>query len=329
MFFKSEIKSFTLLKKTDLNRRFNFYKLDDYFIFVFLCGKAISEGDNRHFISKQLEINKKFSLYSEYLYEEFKETNLDLLTIEDILLSVCSATILIVESFGSACELGAFSFVSKNIDKLWVINDKKQMEKSSFIKDGPLKKISNIDESHVIIEEFKDGTIVFSDKSYKMFKTISRKTGFLEKEDFDPKTKICQINDLGLIICLLFDYIRMFGLIVEEHIIDVLKALYCKHDIDKFYIKLPSSELITDDTKIKIIFTKMLVILNKANVLIKNSNKDHIYYTLNYETMKNMNRNPIDFESFIYSSSYFHKVLLRKELSKISNLQVKEGFKIW
>ncbi len=42
-----------------------------------------------------------------------------------------------------------------------------------------------------------------------------------------------------------------------------------------------------------------------------------------------MDKNPSEFESFIFSSKYLNGALLRKELAKISNIEIKEGFKIW
>lgn len=330
MFYKSEKYIFRLLKKSNSLRRYNFYGSGDYFDFIFLCGKAISDNDNRHFIKSQLERYKKFSLFSEYLYKEFDETSLDLLTIEDILLSVCAATILIVESYGSACELGAFSFITKNIKKLWVINNKAYKRNESFIENGPLKKIAGSNSEHVIYEDFKDDTIIYSGNSYRMFKTVGREGGFSsELYEYIDKTKVLRLKDLGFILCLLFDYVRLFGLIIENHVIEVLEVLFSKFDIERFEIKLPSSDFITDEKVVKTIVSKMLVILKKADVLVEKKCKKDIYYTLNFETMKKMDKNPNEFESFIFLSKHYNGATLRKEFAKISNMEIKEEFKIW
>lgn len=330
MFYRSEKVVFKLLNKSNAFRRYNFLGIGDYFDFIFLCGKAISENDNRHFIKEQLKRYKKFSLFSEYLYKEFNDIHVDLLKIEDILLSVCAGTILIVESYGSACELGAFSFISKNIKKLWVINNKEYKDNDSFIEQGPLKKISDINEKHVIYEKFKDGVIDYSGESYRMFKTVGREGGFSSGlETYYSETKTCQLNDLGFVLCLLFDYVRLFGFIIESHVIEVLKILYSKYEIDKFSIKLPSSESIVDEKAVKAILTKILVILERAKVLKRKLHKDDVYYTLDYDTMKTIDKNPNEFDSFIFVSKFFNSTLLRKELAKISNIEVKEGFNIW
>ena len=329
MFYNCEKKVFNFLKNNEHLRRYNFFGSGDYFDFIFLCGKKLSTNDNRSFIKKELEKNHKFSLFSEYLYEEFKDTKLDLLTIEDILLSVCAATILIVESFGSACELGAFSFVKDNINKIWVIYDKYFEGDHSFIEDGPILKIKSSKPRHVIYENFRNGLIDYSIGSYKLFAEVGREGGFKSNYlHFDLKSGVCEIRDLGFVLCLIFDYIRLFGFIIKDHIVDVLKKLYVKNRVCSFTIKLPSSEIISDDSLVKSILEKLLIILEKAKVVSENQKDDMSYYVLNYKTMKDIGKKPIDFASFIFKTSFLSNKMI-KELSRLTNAEIKEGFEIW
>lgn len=51
--------------------------------------------------------------------------------------------IIIVESVGTFCELGAFSFSKDLVDKLYIINDEQHREDKSFINRGPIRKIND------------------------------------------------------------------------------------------------------------------------------------------------------------------------------------------
>lgn len=321
--FKSEKLVIDLINKQVANRRYAFINSDDYFDFVFLCGKEKMDGDNRSFIKEQLEKNKKFSLLSEDLYKEFNDLGLDLLTIEYLLLSVCSSTILIVESYGSACELGAFSCSEKCVEKLWVINNIDYKENDSFIEQGPVKKIRTSNDEHVIYQQFDNyGTIAFDAKAYELFNKVGRKKGFI-KEPIDLATG--EIRDLGFALCVLFDYIRLFGVLVEDHTIDVLKVLY---NVESFSIKMPSSDEVIKGDKVESIIKKLLVILERSSILIKRLNRGVAYYTLNYDTIKSINKKPADFSSFVFISRFFVGRNI-KELSKITNQEKKEGFLLW
>lgn len=320
--FKSESRILNFIRKSAPYRRNNFQGSGTYFDLIFLCGKKLEENDNRSFIKNQIELNKKFSLLSEFLYTEFDDLDLDLLTIEEILLSVCASTILIVESFGSACELGAFSFSSKNIEKLWVINNKDFRNDGSFIANGPIRKIENISSDHVIYQKFKNADIDFDNQSFELFKKVGRK-GF-SKEPVSKSDNKVLIKDLGFIVCILFDYIRLFGVLFEESVIEVLKTLY---QADEFIIELPSGDTI-DKELTGIIIKKLLVILTKSEIITKKYLRKRPYYTMNFETMNRVQMAPSNFSSFIFKSSFF-TFSNKKELCRLKNFEKQEGLLIW
>ena len=115
--------------------------------FVFLCGKNIElekyEKSNRGTIQKFLASRSKniFFVLSEKLWEDNFDSNIDLLTFEDFLAEVSDSIILLVESPGSFCELGAFSYADKLFnDKLLIIIDEKYKNDKSFIMSGPVAK---------------------------------------------------------------------------------------------------------------------------------------------------------------------------------------------
>lgn len=116
--------------------------------FVFLCGKNIElqkyEESNRGTIQKWLAAKSKniFFVLSEKLWEDDFDSNIDLLTFEDFLAEVSDSIILLVESPGSFCELGAFAYTEKLFnDKLIIIIDEKYKNDKSFIMSGPVAKV--------------------------------------------------------------------------------------------------------------------------------------------------------------------------------------------
>lgn len=116
--------------------------------FVFLCGKGKVKSDeysktNRGLIQRYIS-NKipmvSFAI-SEHVWNDLYKTDTDLLTFEVFLAEVSDYIILFVESMGSACELGAFTFDNKSfMKKLIIVLDEKYQYDESFIKTGPVMK---------------------------------------------------------------------------------------------------------------------------------------------------------------------------------------------
>lgn len=146
--------------------------LEDIPKLLFICGKQIldenlqirdsdllvKEKNKRHYLIEEFKkrdcilrksrYSSVFSIISEKLFQGHE---LDLLTFEELLAEISDQIIIIVESMGTACELGAFSIKEEYMNKVVVINLKKFSEISSFINDGPIKKIKNINRDNVIM----------------------------------------------------------------------------------------------------------------------------------------------------------------------------------
>ena len=115
--------------------------------FVFLCGKAYEndmyDSSNRGVIDRYIkgQTDNIFIVLSEKLWEDSFDSNIDLLTFEDFLAEVSDCIILLVESPGSFCELGAFAYADKLFsDKLILVIDKNYENDKSFIITGPTAK---------------------------------------------------------------------------------------------------------------------------------------------------------------------------------------------
>lgn len=90
--------------------------------FVFLCGEKYDENKqtNRKLVQDFFEQHRKdiICVYSEKLWETFNKVGeIELLSFEEFLAELSDGIVLFLESFGTACELGAFSMRDKLIKK--------------------------------------------------------------------------------------------------------------------------------------------------------------------------------------------------------------------
>lgn len=174
---------------------------NEYFHFLFLCGKELKDGEeklltNRGVIEEFLNSkdNNIIPIYSEKLFNPNSE--IDLLSFEELLFELCDYLIIIVESYGSICELGAFSNIEKSkFKKIIVINDISKKNEKSFINNGPIKKIEN-NEGKVIYSKLENASVLTNkdvlDELYKIseeskikkYKSINRNENKIEVNSF-------------------------------------------------------------------------------------------------------------------------------------------------
>lgn len=140
--------------------------------FVFVCGESILdesgnlkskeeiENNIRYFLIDELEKKKVINKYesknqivkcviSEFLYlQDWAE---DILSFEEILAEISEYIIIIVESPGTYCELGAFTVNESCLKKLVVINEDAKEYEKSFITRGPIRKLELYDENRLVL----------------------------------------------------------------------------------------------------------------------------------------------------------------------------------
>ncbi|MEL7597285.1 MAG: retron St85 family effector protein [Clostridiaceae bacterium] len=222
--------------------------------FVFLCGKRIDEdsGGNRKLIKDFFAINRKdiICLYAEELFNAQHRKEIDLLTYEHYLAELSDAIILFVESFGTACELGAFSMLKSLSSKMLIINDIQQQGSNSFINEGPLKKSIQESTENVI---YTDTRTLFSNSQIdtKLRNLVKSKKCFINRD------KNC-VN-LSAFIIEMLDLIYLLGPITAKELIFVYKALKEFNDFqfgDKTNIQIKNIQI-----------SYILELLEKANLL--------------------------------------------------------------
>jgi len=137
----------------------------DYKTTIFLCGAGI---DVSHSIRKKIDELLTSSWYS-FLYELFYPEDLfqellyghnhqDLITLENVLAEGVDVIILVIESYGSVAELGAFASNDKLRKKLLCVVDKKYKKTKSFINYGPLRLLKDKREGYIVYSDFKNIT---------------------------------------------------------------------------------------------------------------------------------------------------------------------------
>ena len=199
--------------------------------FIFLCGKQIisqsgnvidsqqlaQDGNKRQFLIDKLSSNNLICTISEKIYDS--NSIVDTLTFEELLAELSQDIIIIVESPGTLCELGAFTVKHKFFEKLLVINDSKYKNEKSFINEGPVRKIIAYDEERYILV----------DDNYEMFKNNFELNNYIKNI---KKRKICITPnndssklDLRNLIYELLNIIELFEPITKKELFYIYKEV--------------------------------------------------------------------------------------------------------
>ncbi|MGI6499270.1 MAG: retron St85 family effector protein [Anaerostipes sp.] len=211
-----------LTKKLTKKLRTRSNKVEEIPRFIFVCGEQIlddkgnlidtdileSQNNIRYLIMNNFLKHKNCGKYgkesypvqcviSEYLYSD--EKAIDILTFEEVLAEISECIIIVSESPGTYCELGAFALNDSFAGKTIVINEDNPKYKNSFITKGPIKKIENQHEENVILYTGK-GTLRNSLELNDMIRRISSKevkyTPNLNAQELNLKNLIYELLNL-------------------------------------------------------------------------------------------------------------------------------------
>lgn len=209
--------------------------------FVFLCGANKLNGEPSarrteliNFSEKQLR-NCHFFL-AELIFKELSEddeSQLDnLLDIESELSALADYILIILESYSSFTELGAFSYSKELRSKLIVINNTKYVNQKSFINMGPIKAITEVNKQghflHYKMNESADAIeradgigSVFSPLYDLLTRPDRKQARTLKKEDLNPALNFNKDS-----IRFIHDIIFTCGSITQGELIEVLVELF-------------------------------------------------------------------------------------------------------
>ncbi len=298
--------------------------LGEYYDFIFLCGKERKPGDNREVISEIVDMKKnRSSLYSEELITFLQ--SLDLLRFEEILLEISTAVIIIVESWGSACELGAFTHIDTNLNKIYVINDKKYQNSQSFINEGPIRKIKTMikGQTRVFEEDFRkvgsENVLIVSPLLHKHINEIQTKKTI--KQSYSITNRTMSVSDVSFLLWLIFDMVKIMGVVCKKNIYEIIKGIY---NIDNIKIVNQSLNINSQD-----IICDVINLLGTVLLKFKLISEDDDKYKINYEYLKSQLVRPYEFSSIIFIEGFSRTKKYNLMRSKIIGQAQKEGFKIW
>lgn len=218
---KSLLDEIKALQRRNMGKSVNLPK------FLFLCGRDISITgiSNRNLITmfyNRAPFTNIHCILAEDLWPKENKKEIDLLTFEDFLAEISDGIVLFVESFGTACELGAFSMKENLIKKMIVFIDEKYNGVNSFINDGPISKVAKINVSNVI---YTDLDAIFSSQE-----TLNKlnQIAAIKKCDINRDKKSVKVNSFTLEI---LEIISLFGPIDKKELISIYKYL---KDFDNF-----------------------------------------------------------------------------------------------
>lgn len=124
---------------------------------IFLCGADISLETTIRYKIREVLTNFWYSfdydlIYPEDIFEEllYSSKSKDLLSLENLLAESVDAVVIIPESPGSFAELGAFANNEQLRSKIICVIDNKYRKNKSFINQGPIKLIKNVNRDHVV-----------------------------------------------------------------------------------------------------------------------------------------------------------------------------------
>lgn len=116
---------------------------------VFLIGANVKDKNSvRYRLRKEIsnsKLAKREIYYPEEIFADLLyDSKIDLLTLENLLADSVHVVVICAESWGAIAELGAFANHEKLNKKLIVVADEKYKKAKSFIRQGPMRFLENL-----------------------------------------------------------------------------------------------------------------------------------------------------------------------------------------
>lgn len=212
-----------------------------FFSFVFLCGGNVKEFASRDTLKKIfLKKDKNIKIIISEDLAKYKG-NLDLLVFEATLEAISKMILIPVESFGTACELGAFTRMRKEDNKVVAIIDKNRAKDNSFINYGPIEYLRNIGTDRVYTATFTKR----ANRTYLCTNSKIRTIGehdLIQKENrivkyFSTNNSVASITDLFSFFVAVID----LACLVEFVTVDfIFKYFYQHTQSNNIILKTPN-----------------------------------------------------------------------------------------
>ncbi|MBU2546920.1 MAG: retron St85 family effector protein [Proteobacteria bacterium] len=219
----------------------NVWRPADDIGFIFLCGGNIDAG----IPSKRREalidfVSKKFSNIKIFLAEKIlnilkEEGHVgNILDIENDLSKFADYVIIVLESSGAFCELGAFASSEDLRKKLIIINDSAYTYAESFVNLGPLKAIEETSGRNMLLHYSMDPDgLLKGDGIGQIYNNLSKILSVKEKK---RRTRMTEFSPNEFFnkdsLRFMHDLINMSGPIYTTELRDIIKVLFghCKKE---------------------------------------------------------------------------------------------------
>lgn len=209
--------------------------------FIFLCGANRTNGHPSARRVELIEFSKKnlgncHFFLAELIFKELSEDEEsisdNLLDIESELSALADHILIVLESYSSFTELGAFSYSKELRSKLIIINNSKYVSEKSFINMGPIKAISEAQQKghflHYKMSEASDSIdradgigAVFSPLYDILSKSDRKQARTLKKENLNPSIQFDKDS-----IRFIHDIIFTCGSLRLSELIDILVEIF-------------------------------------------------------------------------------------------------------
>ncbi|MBD8005214.1 retron St85 family effector protein [Bacillus norwichensis] len=210
-----------------------FYKINQNYVDVFLCGGASSlvKKSIRDQVRDEM---KKYSniriLYPEDMFIEMlnKYKNYDLLSLEGFLADNSDIICIVCESAGSLVELGAFTNNGKTVNKVVAVIDEKRKRDNSFIMLGPIKILQKISKKNVLFYNENDITTLERDLNKRFNINRSKREEIISNRSSNNKALNTIIGMYYFIPLLLYFYKDLSS----DKIVDLISYLMEKNEYE-------------------------------------------------------------------------------------------------
>ncbi len=241
---------------------------------IFLCGGSTEELNLRNFLKENFErVPFVRIFYPEAIFEDYfkMNKNADYLTLENWLASQVDFICIACESWGSVCELGAFTNAEELKNKLIILNHENFRNSKSFISLGPIK----------YMEKKFINSVYYYNNSNKSSLVKKLKSKFKEVAIRNKNTRsIDNLMGLFYFIALLIYFFKEISLVKLSNYTRYLLVDYLNKDVNFFdTIFTSTKKLLFNENFIKKVDDKIRITKKAENIIceILNRNDKDIY----------------------------------------------------
>ena len=202
--------------------------------FIFLCGGLTSkEGPclsardffDHHIRKHEEQLASRVKL-AETINKKWGDSDLftDLLELEEYLAELSDLIVVFVESEGSIAELGAFAASKSLLGKTLAILSSNHKTEGTFIADGPVRRIKEIDKERVHYYPW-DSKDLANPTTLDVFLDMSLElSSFLKERQHSAVKETQLVKSKGHAMLLVADLVEILGITIESEIWDCLGA---------------------------------------------------------------------------------------------------------